>query len=125
MSSKWIQENLTIIRPISVEKKKMLKAAWANISKIQTLLENRTEIQYHCFPEPSGPPAKIMKSGTILAAGNSEHYAWPVHQNQCLFYNVKQTLKEYSHTEMQQTKNSMILSKSQGDATQQEKIIKS
>lgn len=25
------------------------------------------EMQYHCFPEPKGPPANIVKIGTILA----------------------------------------------------------
>ena len=25
-------------------------------------------IAYHCFPEPKGPPANIMKRGIILAA---------------------------------------------------------
>lgn len=43
-----------------------------------TLLQ-RTQIwvQYHCFPEPTGPPANTMKRGIILAAETQTcKYAW-------------------------------------------------
>lgn len=38
------------------------------LTALQNLTSARNRVQYHCFPEPRGPPANIMNRGIILAA---------------------------------------------------------
>lgn len=72
ISSKWIQENL------QSETNKNCMKFWRinNIVNLNSYILAAYTLQarryywksYHCFPEPRGPPANIMKIGIILAA---------------------------------------------------------